>query len=322
MNETTIRIGQIEIKGKAVLGPMAGITDMPFRELCCEHGAALTFTEMISAKGLFYKSPGSEPLLMISPKEGPVALQLFGSDPEIMAGEALKLQEGPYDIFDINMGCPMPKIVNNGEGSALMKDPELVFRIVSEMTRVLTKPVTVKIRKGFNDGMINAVEVAKAAEDAGAAAVTVHGRTREEYYSGHADWDIIRQVKDAVGIPVIGSGDIWSAKDASEMLEQTRCDAVMVARGARGNPWIFHEINTYLATGQLLPRPSVPEIREMVIRHLHMMIDFAGEWSAVRQMRKHAGFYCTGLENATHLRREINKAETADEFERILTTWM
>ncbi len=315
-------IGNIELNGRAVLGPMAGFTDMPFRELCKDHGAALTCTEMISAKGLFYRSPGSEPLLQVSEKEVPVALQLFGSDPEIMAGEAQKLEEGPYDLFDINMGCPMPKIVNNGEGSALMKDPRLAGQIVSAMVKALHKPVTVKIRKGFNDTMVNAVEIARVAEDNGAAAVTIHGRTREEYYSGHADWNIIRQVKEAVHIPVIGSGDIWNAQDAKRMLDETGCDAVMVARGARGNPWIFSEINEYLEAGVIPPRPSRDEIREMVLRHLEMMIDFAGEWSAVRQMRKHAGFYCTGLENATHLRREINRAESADEFKRILTTWL
>ena len=317
-----MKIGNVEINTGAVLGPMAGFSDMPFRALCKEQGALLTFTEMISAKGLYYHNRNSLPLLAVGEDEGPVALQLFGSEPELMAEEAAKLEDGPYDIFDINMGCPMPKIVNNGEGSALMKDPQLVGRIVEAMAGRLHKPVTVKIRKGFNDSMVNAVQIAKIAEESGACAVTVHGRTREEYYSGHADWDIIRQVKEALQIPVIGSGDIWNAQDAKAMMEQTGCDAVMVARGARGNPWIFRDINEYLKTGIIPPRPQAEEVREMVLRHLHMMVQFAGEWSGVRQMRKHVGFYCTGFENATHLRREINKAETVSEFERILTTWM
>jgi len=316
-----MKIGNVEIKGKAVLGPMAGITDKPFRALCSEQGASLTFTEMISAKGLYYKNRNSLPLLEVAENEGPVAVQLFGSEPELMAQEAARLEEGPYDIFDINMGCPMPKIVNNGEGSALMKDPELVGRIVSAMTARLHKPVTIKIRKGFDSTSVNAVQIARIAEDAGCAAVTVHGRTREEYYSGHADWDIIRQVKEAVSIPVIGSGDIWCAEDVKAMLEETGCDAVMVARGARGNPWIFREINEFLKKGSMPDRPCQEEVKDMIRKHLSMMLDFAGEWSGVRQMRKHVCFYCAGYPGAAQLRREINKAETAADFERILTMW-
>ena len=315
------KIGNVEIKTAAVLGPMAGFSDMPFRALCKEQGAALNYTEMISAKGLYYKNKNSIPLLAVARGEGPVAVQLFGSEPELIADEALKLQEGPYDIFDINMGCPMPKIVNNGEGSSLMRRPKLVGEIVAALTRKLYKPVTIKIRKGFNDEEINAVEIARIAEDNGASAVAIHGRTREEYYSGHADWDIIRQVKEAVGIPVIGSGDIYSAQDAKRMIDETGCDGVMVARGARGNPWIFREINSYLENGTIPDRPSQDEVKRMVLRQLNMMVDFAGEWSAVRQMRKHVGYYCAGFPNATHLRREINKAETAEDFERILTMW-
>mgnify|MGYP002624081382 CR=1 FL=1 len=315
------KIGNVEIGSGAVLGPMAGFSDMPFRALCIEQGASLSYTEMISAKGLHYKNRNSLPLLAVSENEGPVAVQLFGSEPELMAEEAKKLESGPYDIFDINMGCPMPKIVNNGEGSALMRNPSLVGEIVSAMSETLTKPVTIKIRKGFNDEEINAVQIAKVAEANGAAAIAVHGRTREEYYSGKADWDIIRRVREAVSIPVIGSGDIYSAQDAAGMLEETGCDAVMVARGARGNPWIFREIKSYLETGEVPARPDKEEIKEMVMRHLDMMVEFAGEWSAVRQMRKHAGFYCTGFPNATTLRREINKAESREAFERTLTMW-
>lgn len=315
------KIGNVEINSRAVLGPMAGFSDMPFRALCKEQGASLNYTEMISAKGLHYKNRNSLPLLAVSENEGPVALQLFGSEPELMAEEALKLEDGPYDIFDINMGCPMPKIVNNGEGSALMRQPELVGRIVGAMTARLKKPVSVKIRKGFNDEEVNAEKIAKIAEDNGAAMIAVHGRTREEYYSGKADWDIIRKVKEAVGIPVIGSGDIFSARDAKRMLDETGCDAVMVARGARGNPWIFREINSYLENGIIPDRPDKEEVKSMVLRQLAMMVDFAGEWSAVRQMRKHVSYYCAGFAGATALRREINKAETAEDFERILTMW-
>ena len=315
------KIGNVEIRSRAVLGPMAGFTDMPFRALCCEQGASLTYTEMISAKGLHYKNRNSLPLLAIAENEGPVAVQLFGSEPELMAEEALKLQDGPFDIFDINMGCPMPKIVNNGEGSALMRNPGLAGRIIRAMAEALDKPVTVKIRKGFNDSEVNAVEMAVIAEENGAAAVAVHGRTREEYYSGKADWDIIRRVKEAVHIPVIGSGDIYSAIDAKKMLDETGCDAVMAARGARGNPWLFRDINTYLETGSVPERPGKEEIKETVLRQLEMMVDFAGEYSAVRQMRKHVSYYVGGFPNATSLRREINRAETVKDFERILTTW-
>ena len=315
-----MKIGSVEC-GNIILAPMAGITHMPFRALCREQGATFSYTEMISAKALYYKNKNTLPLLQVAKGERPIAVQLFGSEPELLAQEALKLEEGPYDVFDVNMGCPVPKVVNNGEGSALMRDPEKIGQIVSAMTKVLHKPVTIKIRKGFSADQINAVEVAKRAEDAGAAAIAIHGRTREEYYSGHADYDIIRQVKEAVSIPVMGSGDIYKGKDAKRMLDETGCDAVMIARGARGNPWIFREVAHFLETGEELPRPSVEEVKEMILRHARMLIDFCGENMAIRQMRKHAGYYVTGYPDASRIRREVNLCVTFSDLERTLTKW-
>ena len=315
-----MKIGSVEC-GNIILAPMAGITDMPFRALCREQGATFSYTEMISAKALYYKNKNTLPLLQVADGERPIAVQLFGSESELLAQEALKLEEGPYDVFDVNMGCPVPKVVNNGEGSALMRDPEKIGQIVSAMTKVLHKPVTIKIRKGFSADQINAVEVAKRAEDAGAAAIAIHGRTREEYYSGHADYDIIRQVKEAVSIPVMGSGDIYKGKDAKRMLDETGCDAVMIARGARGNPWIFREVAHFLETGEELPRPSVEEVKEMILRHARMLIDFCGENMAIRQMRKHAGYYVTGYPDASRIRREVNLCVTFSDLERTLTKW-
>ena len=315
-----MKIGSVEC-GNIILAPMAGITDMPFRALCREQGATFSYTEMISAKALYYKNKNTLPLLQVADGERPIAGQLFGSEPELLAQEALKLEEGPYDVFDVNMGCPVPKVVNNGEGSALMRDPEKIGQIVSAMTKVLHKPVTIKIRKGFSADQINAVEVAKRAEDAGAAAIAIHGRTREEYYSGHADYDIIRQVKEAVSIPVMGSGDIYKGKDAKRMLDETGCDAVMIARGARGNPWIFREVAHFLETGEELPRPSVEEVKEMILRHARMLIDFCGENMVIRQMRKHAGYYVTGYPDASRIRREVNLCVTFSDLERTLTKW-
>lgn len=315
-----MKIGNIEV-GQLILGPMAGFTDMPFRALCIEQGASFTYTEMISAKALYYKNRNTLPLLKTGENERPVAVQLFGNEPELLADEAAKLEEGPYDVFDINMGCPVQKVVGNGEGSALMRDPRLVEQIISTMAKRLTKPVTVKIRKGFNDNEVNAVEIAKIAEGAGAQAIAIHGRTREEFYHGKADWEIIRQVKEAVKIPVIGSGDIYSGPDAKRMLDETGVDAVMIARGARGNPWIFHQVKTYLETGAEEARPSLSEVREMVMKHVQLMIDFTGEEAAIRQMRKHVGFYVTGYHDATRMRREINRCSTYKEFADTLTKW-
>ena len=248
-----LTIGNVTLDNNVILAPMAGVTDLPYRVLCREQGCGLVCMEMVSAKAVLYKNRNTKELLEVDPRERPVSLQLFGSDPEILSKIAGELEEGPYDIFDINMGCPVPKIVKNGEGSALMRNPKLVGEILSAMVRTLKKPVTVKIRKGFDDSSVNAVEIAKIAEGCGVSAIAVHGRTREQYYSGKADWDIIRQVKEAVSIPVIGNGDVFTPEDAKRMVEETGCDGIMVARGAKGNPWIFREIAEYLETGRKPP---------------------------------------------------------------------
>ena len=315
-----MKIGNVEA-GNLILGPMAGFTDLPFRALCIEQGATFTYTEMISATALFYKNRNTLPLLATSPGERPVAVQLFGNEPDLLAEEAAKLEDGPYDVFDINMGCPVQKVVGNGEGSALMREPKKVEAIITAMTKRLSKPVTVKIRKGFSEKEVNAVEIAKIAEGSGASAIAIHGRTREEFYHGKADRKIIAEVKKAVRIPVIGSGDIYTGKDAKEMFDETGVDAVMVARGARGNPWIFRQIQTYLETGEEAERPELNEVRDMILRHVHLMIDFAGEDAAIRQMRKHVGFYVTGYRDAARMRREINRCTTLEEFENSLTKW-
>ena len=309
-----LKIGNVELDSPVALAPMAGVTDLPFRILCREQGCGLMCTEMVSAKALLYKNRNTKPLLETKPEERPVAVQLFGSDPEIMSEMALMLEEGPYDIIDVNMGCPVPKIVNNGEGSALMKNPKLAGEILSAMTRKLKKPVTVKFRKGFNDESVNAVEFAKMAEQSGAAAVAVHGRTREQFYSGKADWDIIRQVKEAVSIPVIGNGDIFTPQDAGRMLRETGCDGVMVARGAKGNPWIFSRIDHYLKTGEVLPKQGPEEVKQMILRHAELLVAFKGEYTAMREMRKHVSWYTAGYPHSAALRNEINLVETMEEL--------
>ncbi len=309
-----LKIGNVELDSPVALAPMAGVTDLPFRILCREQGCGLMCTEMVSAKALLYKNRNTKPLLETKPEERPVAVQLFGSDPEIMSEMALMLEEGPYDIIDVNMGCPVPKIVNNGEGSALMKNPKLAGEILSAMTRKLKKPVTVKFRKGFNDESVNAMEFAKMAEQSGAAAVAVHGRTREQFYSGKADWDIIRQVKEAVSIPVIGNGDIFTPQDAGRMMEETGCDGVMVARGAKGNPWIFSRIDHYLKTGEVLPKQGPEEVKQMILRHAELLVAFKGEYTAMREMRKHVSWYTAGYPHSAALRNEINLVETMEEL--------
>lgn len=289
---------------------MAGVTDLPFRLLCREQGCGMAVTEMVSAKAILYHNKNTNELLAVDSQEGPVSVQLFGSDPEIMAEIAVRLEEGPYACIDVNMGCPVPKIVNNGEGSSLMRNPKLAEKILSAMVRAVKKPVTVKFRKGFNEDCVNAVEFAKMAESCGVSMVAVHGRTREQYYSGKADWNIIRQVKAAVKIPVIGNGDIFTPEDAGRMIEETGCDGVMVARGAKGNPWIFKRINRYLETGEVMPNPGMEEIRDMILRHGKMLAEYKGELTAMREMRGHMAWYTKGMPGSAALRNAINQVET------------
>ena len=307
-----MKIGNIEIENCLALGPMAGVTDLPFRLLCKEMGCNMLYTEMVSAKAILYKNKNTKELLNIDKNEHPVGVQLFGSDPDIMAQIAAQVEEGECDFIDINMGCPVPKIVNNGEGSALLKQPKLVEEILTKMVKAVNKPVTVKIRKGFENGTVYAVEIAKIAESCGVSAIAVHGRTREQYYSGKADWDVIKDVKKAVKIPVIGNGDIFSAEDAKAMKEYTGCDGLMVARGARGNPWIFRKIKEYLENGNVIDKPTINDIREMIIRHAKMLVDYKGEYTGIREMRKHIAWYTAGLPHSAELRRMCNQIETME----------
>ncbi len=308
-------IGNVKIPGRVVLAPMAGVTDLPFRVLCHEMGAALVYTEMVSAKAIYYNNKNTDGLMDISPDEGPVSLQLFGSDPGLIGEMAKRIEEKPFAVLDINMGCPVPKIVNNGEGSALMKDPVLIGKIIESAAGAVKKPVTVKIRKGFDDRHINAAEIAHIAQESGAAAVAVHGRTREQYYSGKADWGIIREVCERVSIPVIGNGDVTSAESASKMLSETGCDAVMIGRAAQGNPWIFRETAAYLKDGMKVPRPAHSEMKALILRHAVMQIECKGEYNAVREMRKHIAWYTAGMPNSASLRAAVNAMEHMDELE-------
>lgn len=310
-----MNIGTLQIENPYILAPMAGVTDLPFRLLCKEQGAGLLCMEMISAKALQYGNKNTKALLAIHPDEYPVSLQLFGSDPQIISEQAKRIEELPFQILDINMGCPVPKVVRNGEGSALMKEPKLVYDIVYAVSHAIQKPVTVKIRKGFDDNSVNAVEIAKIVEEAGGAAVAVHGRTREQYYSGKADWNIIRQVKEAVSIPVIGNGDVTSAQKAADMMEQTGCDGVMIGRGAQGNPWIFRELLEYNETGIIPGRPDKLTIRDTMLRHAALQIEFKGECLGIREMRKHVAWYTKGMPGSAKLRDAINKVETYKELE-------
>jgi len=308
-----MNIGNLTLENNVFLAPMAGVTDLVFRKICREYGCGLVYSEMVSAKGILYNNKNTENMLQVADEERPAAIQLFGSDPEILADMAKKVEKYA-DIIDINMGCPAPKIVKNGEGSALMKNPELIGRIVKKVSSAVTKPVTVKFRKGFDSSSVNAVEVGEIAEANGAAAVAVHGRTREEYYSGNADWDIIRDVKKHLNIPVIGNGDVTSPEKAKALFDYTGCDAIMIGRAAEGNPWIFKRTLHYINTGELLPEPSTEEKITLALRHLDMLVKYKGEYSAVREMRHHFGKYIRGIPHSAEARFYINKAETQKEM--------
>ncbi len=313
-----LKIGSVELPNPVILAPMAGVSDLPFRLLCREQGAGLVCMEMVSAKAIAYHNRNTERLMEINDREHPVSLQLFGSEPDLMAEIAAQIEDKPFDILDINMGCPVPKIVGNGEGSALMKNPKLIEEIITKVSRAIKKPLTVKFRKGFDDDHVNAVEIAKIAEASGAAAVAVHGRTREQFYSGTADWEIIRQVKEAVSIPVIGNGDVDSPEKAKALLDSTGCDGAMIGRAARGNPWLFHRVAEYLETGKLLDKPSGEEIKAMMLRHARMQVACKGDYTGIREMRKHISWYTTGLPGSAKLRGKINSVESLQEMEELL----
>lgn len=311
---STLKIGNVTLDNHVILAPMAGVSDLPFRLLCRELGAGLVCMEMVSAKAIFYNNKNTDSLMEIHPEEMPVSLQLFGSDAKIISEMAKRIEERPFSILDINMGCPVPKVVNNGEGSALMKEPQLVEEILSSLVKAVKKPVTVKIRKGFDDAHVNAVELAKIAESCGVAAVAVHGRTREQYYSGKADWDIIARVKEAVSIPVIGNGDVDSPQAAEELLAQTGCDGVMIGRAAQGNPWIFRDVVSYLENGVIPLPPTNAEKRQLILRHAALQLQYKGEYTGVREMRKHLSWYTVGMPNSARFRQAINSMESMDEL--------
>ena len=317
-----MKIGNIQLDNEVFLSPMAGVTDLPFRLICKEKGCGMLYTEMINAKALCYDDENTKRMLKIEDEEHPIAVQIFGSDPEFMGKAAAIMNEYPNEILDINMGCPAPKVVKNGDGSALMRNPKLAAEVLSSVVKNSKKPVTLKIRKGWDDDSVNAVEIAKIAEECGISALAIHGRTREQFYSGKADWDIIAKIKQSINIPVIGNGDVFEVQDAVNMLEKTKCDAIMIGRGAQGNPWIFKRINHYMKTGEILPEPTLEEKITTAIKHMNLAVAEHGEYVAVREMRKHIGWYLKGLKNSAKYRDQINKITDYKEVITMLEEYM
>ena len=317
-----MKIGNVQLDNEVFLSPMAGVTDLPFRTICKEKGCGMLYTEMINAKALCYDDENTKKMLRMDKDEHPVAVQIFGSDPEFMGKAAIIMNQYPNEILDINMGCPAPKVIKNGDGSALMRNPKLAAEVLTAVVKNSEKPVTLKIRKGWDDDSVNAVEIAKIAEECGISALAIHGRTREQFYSGKADWDIIAEIKQAINIPVIGNGDVFEVEDAVNMLEKTKCDAIMIGRGAQGNPWIFNRINHYMKTGEILPEPTLEEKITTAIRHMNLAVAEHGDYVAVREMRKHIGWYLKGLKNSAKYRDQINKITDYKEVIAILEEYV
>ena len=317
-----MKIGNVQLDNEVFLSPMAGVTDLPFRTICKEKGCGMLYTEMINAKALCYDDENTKKMLRMDKDEHPVAVQIFGSDPEFMGKAAIIMNQYPNEILDINMGCPAPKVIKNGDGSALMRNPKLAAEVLTAVVKNSEKPVTLKIRKGWDDDSVNAVEIAKIAEECGISALAIHGRTREQFYSGKADWDIIAEIKQAINIPVIGNGDVFEVEDAVNMLEKTKCAAIMIGRGAQGNPWIFNRINHYMKTGEILPEPTLEEKITTAIRHMNLAVAEHGDYVAVREMRKHIGWYLKGLKNSAKYRDQINKITDYKEVIAMLEEYM
>ena len=302
-----MKIGNVQLDNEVFLSPMAGVTDLPFRTICKEKGCGMLYTEMINAKALCYDDENTKKMLNLEDDGHPVAVQIFGSDPEYMGKAASIMNQYTNDILDINMGCPAPKVIKNGDGSALMRNPKLAAEVLTAVVKNSKNPVTLKIRKGWDDNSVNALEIAKIAEECGISALAIHGRTREQFYSGKADWDIIAEIKQSINIPVIGNGDVFDVQDAVNMLEKTKCDAIMIGRGSQGNPWIFNRINHYMKTGEVLPEPTLEEKISTAIKHMNLAVAEHGEYVAVREMRKHIGWYLKGLKDSAKYRDQINK---------------
>lgn len=313
-----MKIGNVEVEGEVILAPMAGVTDKAFRLIAKSFGCGLLVTEMVSAKALHYKDKKTKKIMSIDPTEEPVALQIFGSDPSIMGEIADQLNSHNHSILDINMGCPAPKIVKNGDGSALMKDINLANKVIESVVKYSNKPVTVKIRTGWDAEHINAVEFSQMVEASGAKAIAVHGRTRDQFYSGEANWEIIREVKSKLNIPVIANGDVFTLNDAISIKEVTNADAIMIGRGAKGNPWLIKKVNHYFKTGEKLKAPSLKQRLEVLEKQFRYMNEFKGERQSVLEIRKHASWYLKGIKNAAIMRNKVNQIQTKEAFYEII----